>query len=58
MLSNVCCLCVICLQLQYKQASRTDGSTSLYHLMPETNEMHFAKEQSEQQSEVSGAAAD
>lgn len=45
------CVCVV-MQLKYKDGCKKDASSSLYHLLPETAEMYFAKQMSEIQSEV------
>lgn len=39
------------LQLKYKQSSKKDSS-SLFHLMPETIDTQFARQQTEMLSEV------
>lgn len=39
-------------QVKYKEDCKKETGSSLYHLLPETAETHFAKEMSEIQSEV------
>lgn len=39
-------------QVKYKEACKKETSSSLFHLLPETPEMQFAKQMSEIQSVV------
>lgn len=48
-----CFSSVFCVaQVKYKEDCKKETGSSLYHLLPETAETHFAKEMSEIQSEV------
>lgn len=40
------------MQVKYREGGKKEASSSLYHLLPETPEMHFVKHVSEIQSEV------
>lgn len=40
------------MQVKYREDGKKEASSSLYRLLPETPEMHFAKHVSEIQSEV------